>query len=85
VTNYLWFQQRYSRFVYIDRVLVAPLMRGRGYARLLYHGLFDHARRENHQVVVCEVNVDPPNLASDAFHDSIEFRKQDRPYLAREI
>jgi len=34
--NYLWFSQRFPRFVYIDRVAVVPAMRGRGYARLLY-------------------------------------------------
>ena len=33
--NYLWFRQRYPRFVYVDRVVVAPAARGRGYARLL--------------------------------------------------
>ena len=93
--NYLWFQQRYSRFVYIDRVLVAPSIRGGGYARRLYRDLFDHARWANHQVVVCEVNIDPPNPASDAFHASMEFREVGRAaihqgsktvrYLSREI
>ena len=29
--NYLWFSQRFPRFVYIDRVAIAPTMRGRGY------------------------------------------------------
>jgi hypothetical protein len=27
--NYLWFRQRYRRFVYVDRVVVAPAARGR--------------------------------------------------------
>jgi predicted GNAT superfamily acetyltransferase len=26
--NYLWFRQRYRRFVYVDRVVVAPAARG---------------------------------------------------------
>jgi predicted GNAT superfamily acetyltransferase len=39
--------------------------RGRGHAGLLYADLFDRA---GHSIVVCEVNRDPPNPASDAFH-----------------
>jgi predicted GNAT superfamily acetyltransferase len=66
--NYLWFRQRYHRFVYVDRVVVSPLMRGRSYAGALYTDLFARARQEGHTLVVCEVNSEPPNPASDAFH-----------------
>ena len=66
--NYLWFRRRYRRFVYVDRVVVAPRARGRGYAALLYADLFDRAGQAGHDIVVCEVNRDPPNPASDAFH-----------------
>jgi predicted GNAT superfamily acetyltransferase len=66
--NYLWFRARYPRFVYIDRVVVAPSARGRGLARALYADLFDRAGRADHYLVVCEVNITPPNLASDALH-----------------
>ena len=71
--NYLWFSQRFPRFVYIDRVAVAPAVRGRGYARLLYSDLFDKARSAAHNLVVCEVNSDPPNPASEAFHARMAF------------
>ncbi len=71
--NYQWFQQRYKRFVYIDRVVVAAAARGRGYARLLYQDLFRHAADAGHQHVVCEVNVQPPNPASDLFHAALGF------------
>jgi len=71
--NYLWFRQRYRRFVYVDRVVVAPTARGRGYAGLLYSDLFGRAAQAGHDVVVCEVNRDPPNPASDAFHASQGF------------
>ena len=71
--NYLWFRSRYARFVYVDRVVVAPSRRGRGYARLLYNDLFEHARRRGHGFVVCEVNVAPPNPPSDAFHAALGF------------
>jgi len=68
--NYLWFRQR---FVYVDRVVVAPVARGRGYAQLLYADLFHHARQAGHDLVVCEVNSGPPNPASDALHAALEF------------
>ena len=71
--NYIWFRRRYTRFVYVDRIVVEPLLRGRGYARLLYTDLFEQARRAAHQLVVCEVNSDPPNPASHAFHAAFEF------------
>jgi hypothetical protein len=66
--NYLWFRARYPRFVYVDRVAVTPATHGSGYARLLYADLFRHAGQAGHDLVVCEVNRNPPNPASDAFH-----------------
>jgi predicted GNAT superfamily acetyltransferase len=73
--NYLWFRQRYPRFVYIDRVVVASHARRHGYARLLYADLFDCAARAGHDIVACEVNSEPPNPASDAFHTALGFRE----------
>lgn len=71
--NFLWFKARYPRFVYVDRIAVAAEARGRGHARLLYRDLFDTAGRNGHDIVVCEVNSDPPNPASDAFHAALGF------------
>jgi predicted GNAT superfamily acetyltransferase len=71
--NYLWFRERYSAFVYVDRVVVADGARGRGLARRLYDDLFAAARAAGHQRIVCEVNADPPNPASDAFHAALGF------------
>jgi predicted GNAT superfamily acetyltransferase len=71
--NFLWFRERYPRFVYVDRVVVATEARGRGHARRLYEDLFDHARRAGHSIVTCEVNADPPNPVSDAFHAALGF------------
>jgi hypothetical protein len=71
--NFLWFRERYERFVYVDRIVVSPRARGRGHARQLYAGLFERASRAGHIRIVCEVNVDPPNAASDAFHDALGF------------
>ena len=71
--NFQWFRARYPRFVYVDRIVVARAARGRGYARLLYHDLFEHALRAGHERVVCEVNSAPPNPESDAFHAALGF------------
>jgi uncharacterized protein len=71
--NYLWFCERYPRFVYVDRVVVAPGARRRGLARALYVDLFRCARVAGHEVVVCEVNAEPPNPASEAFHEALGF------------
>jgi GNAT superfamily N-acetyltransferase len=39
--NFIWFRDRYPRFVYVDRIVVAPSARGRGCARRLYRDLFE--------------------------------------------
>ena len=73
--NFLWFRQRYPRFVYVDRVVVAPFARGRGHARRLYEDLFGQAAKAGHTLVTCEVNLEPPNPASDAFHAALGFHE----------
>jgi predicted GNAT superfamily acetyltransferase len=71
--NFLWFRARYPRFIYVDRIVVASLARGRGCARRLYRDLFERAVDAGHGRVVCEVNLDPPNPASHAFHAALGF------------
>ena len=71
--NFLWFRQRYKRFAYVDRIAVAEHARGRSLARRLYEDLFARARSRSYPVVTCEVNLDPPNPASDAFHLALGF------------
>jgi predicted GNAT superfamily acetyltransferase len=71
--NLEWFKASRESFVYIDRIIVAGAARGLGIARLLYEDLFAAALRAGHDRVVCEVNLDPPNPASDAFHKRMGF------------
>jgi uncharacterized protein len=73
--NFLWFRERYPRFAYVDRIAVADHARGRGHARRLYEAFFDHARRAGYEIAVCEVNLDPPNPPSDAFHAALGFEE----------
>lgn len=71
--NFAWLAQRYRGFLYIDRVVVAAHARGRGLAGMLYRDLIDTARRLGHQRLVCEINRDPPNPASETFHRGMGF------------
>lgn len=71
--NFLWFRDRYRRFVYIDRVIVSAALRGRGIARALYDDLFNAALAAGHDTIVAEVNSLPPNPGSDAFHAALGF------------
>lgn len=71
--NFQWFKARFDRFVYVDRVVVAEQARGRGLARALYLRLFDLAKAAGHERITCEINADPPNPASDAFHAALGF------------
>ena len=79
--NYLWMKARFERFVYVDRVVVAAKARGQGLARRLYDDLIVAAGDAGHQRIVCEVNTDPPNPGSDAFHASLGFAEIGRAVL----
>ncbi|MBX6320873.1 MAG: GNAT family N-acetyltransferase [Rhodospirillaceae bacterium] len=79
--NFRWFKARYPRFVYIDRVITAPQARGRGHARRLYAALFAKAVAAGHTLAACEVNVDPPNPASDRLHAALGFVEVGRARL----
>jgi uncharacterized protein len=81
--NFHWFKARYDRFVYIDRVVVAEAMRGQGLARMFYQGLFDHARAAGHSHIMCEINIDPPNPGSLAFHAALGFAEIEQVEIAK--
>ncbi len=71
--NFLWFKARHARFAYVDRIVVAGEARGRGHARALYEDFFARARAAGHDLAACEVNLDPPNPVSHAFHAALGF------------
>ncbi len=79
--NFQWFRQRYQRFVYVDRIAVAPHARGRGLAATLYEDLQIKAQAADSEQLVCEVNIDPPNPASDRFHTKRGFAEVGRNRL----
>ncbi len=71
--NFAWFAQRYSNFLYIDRIAVSSKLHGQGVGKLLYEHLFEFARKEDISVVTCEFDIDPPNPTSEKFHASFGF------------
>ncbi|WP_320669678.1 GNAT family N-acetyltransferase [Patulibacter defluvii] len=73
--HYRWFAQRYDRFLYLDRIAVAADARRRGVGTLLYDEAERIARPRGR--MLCEVDSDPPNPVSLAFH-------RDRGYVELE-
>ena len=75
--NYLFFSARArehgTTFVYVDRIVLAAHLRGRALGPQLYDAVFDEARRVGADEVLCEVNLEPPNPGSLAFHTRLGF------------
>jgi uncharacterized protein len=69
--NYAWFQRKLADFLYVDRIVVAPSMRGRGMGAAIYRDVAALTTAP----VVCEVNLRPTNDASLAFHGRQGFRE----------
>lgn len=72
--NYAYFEARGVDHLYVDRIVIAESERGGGLGAVLYDAVFAEARREGRREVTCEVNLDPPNPGSLAFHERRGFR-----------
>lgn len=70
--NFLWFRERYRRFVYIDRIVVGASHRRNGIGAALYEDLEQWARSRT-PMLACEVNLRPANEPSMRFHERIGF------------
>lgn len=72
--NYAWFRERYPRFFYIDRIVVASRRRGGGVGRAFYADVQSHAElRYPH--LACEVFLEQGNDPALLFHGSFGFRE----------
>jgi predicted GNAT superfamily acetyltransferase len=65
--NYRWFSERYDDFLYIDRIAIDERARSGGIGSGLYDDIAAFARARWPRIVA-EVNLDPPNPRSEAFH-----------------
>ncbi len=75
--NYQWFSERYSQFLYVDRIVIDPSFHRRGIATAFYAKAWSDAQRLS-TPLTCEVNVVPPNPESMAFHSRLGFREVGR-------
>jgi predicted GNAT superfamily acetyltransferase len=73
--NYRFFDARSSDFLYVDRIVIDGSRRGAGTGRALYEAVFELARSGELREVTCEVNLDPPNPESLAFHARLGFER----------
>jgi len=71
--NYRWFSAHRPGSLYVDRIVVAPHAHGRGLGRLLYATVEERARALGLDEITCEVNLEPPNPGSLAFHGRLGF------------
>lgn len=85
--NYRWFSERYDRFMYLDRVAIDAVHQGRGLGTALYAEVGRLLIEQFAAVpLALEINVDPPNEPSLAFHRRLGFTEvgqQDTPYGIR--
>ena len=72
--NYGWFESKFDRHLYIDRIAVSDTARGTGAGRALYEEALRMAAALGEERLTAEVNEDPPNPESMAFHDKLGFR-----------
>ena len=82
-SNHAWFRERYSRFFYIDRIVVASRRRGGGVGRAFYADAQSYAELRYPQMA-CEVFLDDSdNDPVLLFHGSFGFREVGQRVLVR--
>lgn len=73
--NYRFFAARSTPSLYVDRIVIAESERGNRLGQVLYAAVFAAAAGAALPEVTCEVNLDPPNPGSLAFHTRLGFAR----------
>ena len=76
--NFRWFVDRYSHFLYVDRIVIDRASARRGLGSALYRDLIQFAATQRWSKLCCEINVSPPNPVSHAFHAHFGFKEVGR-------
>lgn len=72
-SNYQWYDEKYDDFYYLDRVVLHEDFRRLGLGTIVYDELETRARGLANRFAL-EVNIEPPNEASLAFHHKRGYR-----------
>ncbi len=72
--NYGWFEEQFNNHLYIDRIAISESAKGLGVGRALYDAAMGIAAELGEKRLTAEVNEDPPNPESMAFHTKLGFR-----------
>ncbi len=70
--NYNWHNTNNVRHLYVDRIIISEDARGLGIGKLLYDYAISEARTQNIPLTA-EVNTQPDNPSSHAFHLALGF------------
>ena len=73
--NYQWVSERYSNFIYIDRISVLPKFQNEKIGSALYTDLIYFSALNGYNDILCEVNIQPPNPGSIRFHKRFDFEE----------
>jgi len=79
--NFSWFAERYSRFLYIDRIVIDSKKSQAGFGRALYEQLISYGRERSSKQLVCEYTFSPLNKGSRLFHQRLGFSEVGRRQL----
>ncbi len=72
--NFRWFKQRYKRFVYIDRIVVASNYRRHGLGRVFYSDVQSFAEPRA-PMLTCAVDLEPRDDVAVLFHGTYGFNE----------
>ncbi|RYY98381.1 MAG: GNAT family N-acetyltransferase, partial [Alphaproteobacteria bacterium] len=72
--NYGWFEEQFDHHLYIDRIAISESAKGQGVGRALYDEALKLAAELGEERLTAEVNEEPPNPQSMAFHEKLGFR-----------
>ena len=75
--NYIWVNQKYTSFIYVDRIIIDAKYRSKGLGVYFYNHLLKSMQFKVENIL-CEVNIRPYNKQSIKFHKKYGFEIIDK-------